>query len=201
MAIISKVRIANMALSNVGAKSTIELLTEDSAEAQSVDLWYEYSRMQTLEAHNWSFARKRLILADHSEDPPDGIWAYRYQYPSDCIRMREIQQATNIDSDDAVPFSIEVDANKNDKTILTDMQSAIGVYTFDLQTTALMSPLFVEAFAAMLSYHIAFALTSDMAIQTQMLEKFSSLMALAPMTDANEQVQKAPRDAEWIRGR
>lgn len=60
---ISNVTISNMALSHIGADSTIESMAESSAEAAQCNLWYDYSRLQVLEAYDWGFARKRLDLA------------------------------------------------------------------------------------------------------------------------------------------
>ena len=201
MATISPVRIANMALSNIGASSTIESLTEESTEAKQANLWYDWSRLQVLELHDWSFARKRRILANHSEDPPD-IWGYRYQYPDDCVIMMFLQNpALDADTADAVPFDIESDDAKETKTILTSLEDAVGVYTFDQVTTSLFTPLFVEMLAAMLSYHMAFSITGDRGNQEAQLQKLLLLGQQATDVNSNEEVKKPPRDAEWHRGR
>ena len=42
---LSTVQIANFALSKIGSDSTIESLTEDSAEAAECNLWYEETRL------------------------------------------------------------------------------------------------------------------------------------------------------------
>jgi hypothetical protein len=211
---ISKVTIGNMALSNIGARSNIEDLTEDSAEAQAINLWYDFSRQQVLESFDWSFARKRLTLATHADVPPDGVWGYRYQYPSDALIIRYLQNPTNSgstdtifsdrtdgDTGDAVPYQIEVDDAKETKTILTNLESAIGVYTFDLETTSLFSGLFIETLAANLGYHVSHSLTGKAEIRKEQYERFLELLALAPAVNANEEVQKPPRQADWIRGR
>jgi hypothetical protein len=88
---VSEVSICNMALSKIGASSSIESLTEESAEANECNLWYTFSRRQTLQATDWGFARRRITLATHGDDPPSGVWGYRYQYPSDCLTMRKIE--------------------------------------------------------------------------------------------------------------
>ena len=77
---LSKVRIANFALSKLGRKSNIESLTEDSAEAGEVNLWYDFCLDMALASYDWSFARKRVALATHSSTVPTE-WAYAYQYP------------------------------------------------------------------------------------------------------------------------
>lgn len=197
VASLSTTRIANMALSHIGAKSTIESLTESSAEAQECSLWYDFSRLQTLEAFDWSFARRRLTLTKHTEDPP-GIWGYRYVYPANCVSFRMIQHPAGEEAD-AIPFDIEVDSTLQAKSILTDLDDAIGVWTFDLETVNLFSPLFVEMFSLALASHIAIALTGDMEIKKEVVAGFASLKLAAPAANANERVGRHPREAESIR--
>lgn len=211
---IGKVKIGNMALSNIGARSTIEDLAEVTSEAKAINLWYDFARVQTLEAFDWSFARKRLTLALHADDPPDGVWGFRYQYPADALILRFIQnptrtgstdtifsRRTDSDTGDAIPFQIEVDDAKETKTILTNLEDAVAVYTFDLETTTLFSGLYVETLAANLAYHIAMGLTGKSEIRKEQYERFLELLQFAPASNANEEVSKPPRDAEWIRGR
>lgn len=199
MAAISKTRIANMALSHIGAKSTIEDLTDSDAEAQECSLWYDFSRLQTLEAFDWSFARRRLALTAHTEDPPD-IWGYRYVYPANCVSFRMIQHPAD-EQADAVPFNIELDGTLLRKSILTDLDDAIGVWTTDLETVDLFSPLFVEMLSLALASHIVIPLTADIELKKEMNVGFASLKLAAPAANANEQVGRTPREAEAIRGR
>lgn len=213
MATISPVRIANMALSNIGARSNIESFTEQSAEAQQINLWYDFSRLSTLEAYDWNFARKRLDLALHQDDPPEGQWAFRYQYPADCIKAREIENPTIIsqpntlfdptvfDTSDAIPFEVESSFSGTSNSILTDMPEATLVYTFDQEQTSMFTPYFVKAFSFHLASQIAIAITGKIALQDSMFEKWMQLMLQAQMFDANERVDPPPRDTDWIRGR
>jgi hypothetical protein len=200
MATLSKVRIANMALSNIGARSSIESFTENSSEAQQIDLWYDFSLLQTLEAFDWSFARKRQILALHSDPAPDTEWCFRYQYPADCVSARYIVNPLGKDAD-PVPFSVETSVDGSVRTILTNQDVAELVYTFDLQTVSLFSPLFVKALAYALGANIAFALTAKTAIEEKMQDRFARTILLAPASNANEEQEDPPREAEWIRGR
>ncbi len=213
---ISTTRIANMALSHVGARSTIENLSEESAEAKQAILWYDYSRIQALEFFNWSFARKRLALTTHSEAAPEGVWGFRYQYPADCVVARELENPASgrfssgivrLPSSfvevrgDAIPFSVEMASTGDNKTVLTDLDEATLIYTFDQQDVGLFSGLFVEMLSHLLAHHIAFALTGKRSIAVDELQKFQGLLQQAPAVDANEQVAQPPRDAEWVRGR
>lgn len=200
MATISSVRIANMALSNIGARSTIESFDEQSPEARECKLWYDWARRQTLESFDWNFASRRAALALHSEDAPKNVWTYRYQYPASCLVAREIVNPLGPRAD-AVPFEVENDATGEQKTILTDMEGAILRFTFDLTTPSLFSSYFVTTLSHLLGYYIAFPLTGKLDIKAGMLEVYNRLILTAPAFNANERVDRAPREAEWIRAR
>ena len=210
---ISEVRICNMALSNIGASSAIESLTEGSSESNECNLWYTYSRKQSLAAYDWSFARKRLTLATHSDDPPAGVWAYRYQYPSDAVVMRKMQNPSGVSavvflsdesldsgSAEAVPFAIEV-SDDGTKSILTNLDEAVGVYTFDQTDVTLFSEFFVSMFSFALASNVAYALTGKQEVREAMIASFQQMFRQAPASNAAEEISKPPRDASWVRGR
>lgn len=200
MASIDKVTICNMALSRVGGRSKIEAIDEASTEADACELWYDYSLRQVLEASDWNFARKRLTLSTHSDDPPDGIWGYRYQYPSDCVAFRKLENPSDA-SADAVPFQIETSLDGQQKTIVTDLDDAVGVYTFEQTVTSTYSAHFVSLLSLALATNIAFQLTGKQKIQDTLAQRLRDALDGAASSDANEEVGKAPREAEWIRDR
>jgi len=218
MPTISDTRIANMALSHVGSRANIESLDDEvSTEAKVCRLWFDFSRTQTLEAFDWNFARVRVVLTTHGEAAPDGVWGFRYVYPGDCVSARKLENPTGTVSGqtgvwvsnfstpairgDAIPFEIEMNAAGNEKTILTDLSDATLVYTFEQKSMALWSPLSVEAIALALASHISFTLTGKVKLSQNLAQTFQNIMLLAPASNANEFVDKPPRDAEHIRGR
>lgn len=197
---ISDVIIGNMALSFIGAKRDITAaLTEDTAGAEAVNLWYEYARLSTLEAYNWAFARKRGALSVHADAPPDE-WAYRYTFPSDAVAIRKIWNPLG-ESVDAVPYDIEQIAAGTAKCILTDMQDAIAIYTINLTTTSLFSPTFVMAFARKIAECIAYSMTGKESVRDSQTQHFNLLIRQAADLDAQQAVKHPPRDADWVRGR
>lgn len=206
MATISPVRIGNMALSHIGDDSTIESLTEASAQAKQINLWYDYSRLQVLEAFDWSFARKRVALAvlevitDDSTDNQRFDWVYRYQYPSDCVAARKISNPSG-KTDDAVPFEVETTPDGSARSVLTDMEDAILIYTFDAEVAVLFTAHFVDTLAALIAHRIAFSLTGQRSTANDMLQLYNAMLSIAPAHNANEQVAPPAREAEWVRGR
>ncbi len=197
---VSEVSICNMALSNVGISNTIETLEENSIEAKQCNLWYNFSRKQALAANDWSFARANLILATHGDDPPEGVWAYRYQYPVDCVKFRKLRNPAGHKAD-AVPFDVELGDSRETRSILTDLNEAVGVYTFDLVRVTLFSEFFVAMFAAAIAVNICFPLTKKLKLKKELVADFTSLSTVAQAVDGNEQVGREPRGASWHEGR
>lgn len=201
------VQIANLALSHIGDSQIEALDQRPSAEAAQCRLWYDFSRQEILEAFDWGFARKRVNLALHPDtisetatDPMAGVWAFRYQYPNECLVFRKIQNSA-APPGDASPFEIETGLDGLSKSILTDVEDAVGVFTFDQEATDMFSPLFILAFSHLLAHHIAFSLTGLRKIRTEEFQFYSTLVGSAAGADGNERVDPPPREAEWIRGR
>lgn len=195
---LSTVQIANFALSKIGADSTIESLTENSAEANVCNLWIEHARRQALAGYDWSFARVTETLAAHTDDPTT-LWTYRYIYPVLCVKARFIENPGGKTAD-AVPFVIEQSDNTQ-KSILTDLVDAKLVYTKEETRPAMYTDYFSELFALILASHVAFALTGKVRLGQFLTEQARRMLIFAPAMDASEQQEAAPRDADHIRGR
>ena len=200
MAVTSTVAICRMALTNIGASASIESLTEDSKEANLCNTWFDQARLETLEAFDWSFARRRVALALHSEDAPEGLWTFRYQYPDSCVSLRYIVNPLGTD-EDAVPFETELNSDGTQKTVITDEEDAIGVFTSDVTNPGLFSRHFVQTLARKLGAHIAFDITGKQEIVDKQNQAWAYMISTATGHNANERQQKAPREAEWIRKR
>lgn len=191
--------ISNMALSHIGDKA-ITSLGDGSSEADECSLWYEFARAEVLEHHDWAFARKRAALVAHA-DAADGIdWAYRYTYPSDCLAFRRLVNPYGY-TGDAIPFEIEMSDDDSEKTILCNLSTANGVYTFDNGTESMFSPAFVNAFSLKLAEKIAFALTGDRDAEVLMAQRYLAALPVATSTNAREGRAQGPREAESIRAR
>lgn len=112
----SEVDVCNLALANIGTRSTIAALTEDSNEARACNLWYATTRDEVTGMAFWNFARKTVNLSLIKSAPgtptnpsatgtawtpdwPAPPWLYEYAYPSDCIQMRFLspQITTGVD--------------------------------------------------------------------------------------------------------
>jgi hypothetical protein len=195
--------IANMALSHIGAKVTLAAFPTSASTGiinESIFLWYAKSRRRALASHDWSFARTRLALVTHADAPTDGIWDYRYDYPADALKLRRIQNTPNLDAD-AVPYEVEISPTAGTLSILTNLEDAIAVYTFDQTTTTVWSEGFDEAVSHLLAANIAYPVTRKRSLKGDHLNLYRSLRVEAAAADANQRIEDEPRDADWIRGR
>ena len=205
MAFVDDVAIANMALSHVGHGVPIESFNEGTPEAIQCRTWYDSSRLQVLAAFDWSFARRRQglvlhgdIISETATDPLAGVWGFRYRYPADCVVARKIQFSTSPPKD-AVPFDVETSLSGEEKTILTDLEDAVLVYTRDQKATELFSPMFVQALSHLLAAQIAFAVTNKRKTKGEQFGAYFTVLARAAAADANEGVEPPVREAEVVR--
>ena len=197
---ISSVQICNFGLSHVGAKGSIESLDEASREAQVCKLWFDWSRNQVLEDFNWPFARKRQTLALLADEDPPAEWSYRYGYPSDCVKARFIVNPVGKEAD-AIPFQVETISDGSSKSILTDLENAVMVYTFDQSDPTLFSSKFIDALSYRVASNIAFQITGDPELSAQVFKIYQTVLRSATGSSAQEGIDQLPRDAEWIRAR
>lgn len=202
--------IANLGYSLIGARDQLNSSDEKSDVGREFRLWFEPCRLQTLEAYNWSFARRRKALAVHSDEAPDGSeWQFRYKMPADCLCPRHIQNPIQtvsvrglswetelISGWDAIPFDLETSESGQENTLLTNMEDAVLVYTFDQQNPKLYSPLFIRALAFLFGYNTCFKITGKTDRKMQMLQGFSIAIQEAAASNANSQVDQPPRESE-----
>lgn len=198
--IISEPYIGNLALSHIGISKFIQSLSESSNEARIISLHFPGARREALSAFDWNFARKRQALALHSEEAPEGDWTFRYQYPEDCLRAREIENPFGWQAN-SIPFRVEPNSTGTQQTILTDAEDAKLIYTFDQTNYSMYSEDFVKLLSYLLAYHIAWPLTQKEDIKRKMLDLYSGALFSVSANNANEGVRRGPRDAPQIRVR
>lgn len=193
----SEVDICNLALSHVGANSTISSLSEQSEEAFHCNLLYTDLRDSTLRAHNWGFATKYLALSDLGSPP--GNWAYRYSYPNDCIRARQILQTNSALG--PIPFEVGIATAGNAPVILTDQETATLVYTVQVTDTLAFDVMFVQALAWRLAAELTMPLTRDFEKMQAALQMFQMVIGEARTVDSNEAHEPRSITPDWISGR
>jgi hypothetical protein len=97
MAVSDILDIWNKAVLDIGAKTSIASLTEQSAEAAACALRYESVVKSVLRQADWNSARFTAALTDITATlPPPNRWAYSYSYPADCQRIWRMETPTGV---------------------------------------------------------------------------------------------------------
>lgn len=93
----SEIDICNIALSHLGDSATVASIDppEGSAQAEHCARFYPIARDSLLEAHQWSFATRRAILAELENEWPQ--WSYAYARPSDCLKILSLTSSDATD--------------------------------------------------------------------------------------------------------
>lgn len=199
MSTVSKAKICNLALAHAGITETTiaNLDTDTGTPADNCRIHYDVCRQFVLSNHIWNFATKRKVLADIGS-PPTG-WLYRYNYPSDCLRFREIGRQTR--QEKPIPFQIEDDGTDEGLSIICDTYQAVGVYTRDVTNVGLFSTGFVAMFAWYLGSELAVSMSGDFKRQEACLKVYRSMYAAAIAQDSNEQQPDDELESPWEQAR
>lgn len=180
----SAVDIANLALAHLGADAVIVSLspTDGSVESGHCARFLPIARRAALSTHDWSFARKRLELAELIND--SGDWLYKYQMPTDCLRPRRVMAANSLGFPDrgGADYDVEGDA------LYTNQSTATLLYTRDVTDTTKYPADFVTALAMLLSGYLAGPLVKGaegIRIGDAWMQRATSAMRQAAVIDSN----------------
>ena len=191
----SDVDICNRALSRLGTRATISALDENSTEARTVSIWYAATRDTLLRAHDWNFARRRVILAGQGAAPTG--WTFRYALPTDCIRLLRITVANSADS-----ARFEVAGDSTSRFVLCDEPAAEAVYTARVDDPTLYDAGFSSALVDQLAAHVAYPITQKTETAVRLAQLARAALGEAMAADVNE---AAPADGdrlpEWLAAR
>lgn len=187
----SEIDICNMALSHIGAQSSISDFLEASVEAQQCSLLYAPARDAVLREHAWNFASRRAALADLGAPPPG--WRYRYSLPADCLVARKILSENR--STQKIEFEV------SNFTVLTDQAQAVLAYTARVTDASKFDPMFVVALSWRLAVDLVPPITGSKTIQQTALSIYKNEIAAARAADAAEGTADSIHKVDWIQAR
>ena len=197
----SNVDIANSALTKLGEKRIMSL-ADNMKGARELNAIFELRRNYLLRAFNWSFAMKRELLSALSDAPE---WGYdlQYQFPSDCLRIVQVNDEWVIPSmqdfiggPDTEPYTIE------NRRILTDWAAPLKVrYIRRVTNPGEFDDCFVEAFAYDLAVQTAFAITQSSTKEDAMRAGRKEAIADAIRSNAIELPPQYIADDSWLASR
>ena len=216
----SEVEVCNLALSNIRAGS-INSLTEGSLQSQLCKLKYPILRDRCLRELTWQFNRKIKALATVTTDIFN--WAYAYQYPVDCLKIKRL-----VGSFEEIPAgSVDVISRLRDERVLPlkDIRTQIPyeVFNFDDKKTIgsdqpdlridyaakitdpnLFSDDFILALSHLLASELAVPIVGaelGRALRNDSLQLYKQYFAAAISSDQNDQYFDPPAsDFVTVRG-
>lgn len=190
------VDICNRALSRLGTRATISALDENSTEARTAFIWYAATRDTLLRAHDWNFARRRVVLAEQGTAPTG--WTFRYALPTDCIRLLRL---ASVNLEERAP-RFEVAGDATSRFVLCDEPVAEAVYTARVDDPNLYDSGFASALVDQLAAHIAYPITQKTETAVRLAQLARVALADAMAADVNEAESAAgDRMPEWIAAR
>lgn len=201
MAVDSSVKICNLALQAIGNTSFITSLSEDTTEADVCNQWYDLERQKLLRNGRWHFAERRATLAALGT-PPDE-WGYSYAWPSDCLKPLYIDPGLQHVPEEGQNVAYKLDTTGTAKRILTDLEDAELIYTFDLTDVTLMSAEFIAALAAEIGAKVAMPLTGKRVLARDLLVFAQNEVWKAGGAEHRDEYKRGPdqQDPDWQRAR
>ena len=183
------VEICNSAIAKVRGRRILTL-SDDTTEARLCSALYPVLRKKLLRAHPWNFSKRRAELAQDAAAPEWG-YAYKYQLPSDCLKLLETD----------IPYNSDW-ALEEDSFILSDTSTVFVLYVADITDAARFDALFAEVLAYMLAAELALPITGGAAIAKAMKEAAKEELAQARSMNAQERGSVKQVEADtWLDAR
>lgn len=195
------VEICNMALGRIGVTMYIASMDEVSKEGRVSRLLYSIVRDRVLEAFNWPFARAEAVLQDIGT--PINNWEYRYRYPNDCIKPRQVvcESARNPGAGAEVAFIVIEDQASSAKAIACDSSPATLIYTKRITASNMFSPSFTMAFCWALAAEMVLPLAADAKLAVSCRNAYLQEVREAANHAANGQRDDRRPDDTYVSGR
>lgn len=196
----TEVDVYNMALSAIGARSSVSEVDEDSEEAAACTLWYDTVRDNVLEAANWPSANafKRLAVTverDFSEDwlitDPHPDFRYAYSPPADMLRPRFLSTWERF----------TVGLVNGQKKIMANTEDAILAYTAKQTVIDAWDASLKMAIVYALAGFVAIPVTGKLARGQWALGLANELILQARVRAANEKENSFESIPDWIAAR
>jgi len=185
---VSTVSLANRALQILGSSNVIESLSEDSANARSMNRALEPRRRALLRKYRWGFAIQRKAQAADSTQTTFGS-LNRYALPNDYIKLlRDVDMP-----DSRKDWKIE-----GGFIITEDGAPLYFRYIADMTDPTTWDALFYEALAHDIAHETCNEITGSDAKKAQIKDDLKDIIAEAKLAGAIEQDPNETLDDDWI---
>lgn len=191
----SDVDICNLALSHVGDEAQVAAIDPPDGSIQSAQCgrFYPIARDLLLEMHPWTFATKRVVLAE-VDNPSPWDWKYAYALPSTCIRPlsalnpgvpeRFLGQGSDEGSH---PYIVETSADGG-LVLFSNVPAAVLRFIDRVDDTTRYTPAFVATLARLLASYLSGPILkgdTGMAVAVKQYQLFGAEYAKATAMNAN----------------
>ena len=180
----SPVALCNLALGLVG-KSFISALDENSAEAVACALYWPVARQTMLQASLWTFALRRIDLAQIENDFPIA-YSYAYAYPVNALRVVRLFPADRFVRRRGRP---EPDFEVREGKIYTFEPAVAAEVLVDVEDVTQYPALFVQALSYHLAEFLARVLVRAPALAREMATFRDTVLAAAVAADAAQDMK------------
>ena len=216
----SDVEICNLALSHLGDTANVTSIDppEGSAQAEHCSRFYPVARGMLIEAHDWSWATRRISLTPLVATVSP--WAYAYGKPN--LMIKAIAVLDPEASDDYTipaafeteraclplsyapqPFAIET-LPTGEEAILTNQENAVLRYVESVTDTAKFPPLAVMALSWLVASMLAGPIIkgADGAAEAKRcLAVYKEVLGMAVNSDSNQPLSMVKHIVPWINRR
>lgn len=166
----SKIDIWNAALSKLGQDVRVTSPSENTKHARTLNVAWQRVLDFVLADSVWTFAVVHKALALSTE--PKLGWGYRYDYPSDCLKVLVVcdaggvrQYRDAITRGEATTPEFEVQGGTQGQTIVADLENAYVIYVQRIEDTGRFTPKFIETLACRLAADIAPVVAGEIGIR------------------------------------
>lgn len=188
---VSNVSICNLALQKLGA-ARISDLPDGSVNSNECNACFTSLRDAELRLNKWRFSLSRITLAPHAT-APDFNYLYAFPLPADCLRPLFPAR---------LGLDWKVENHLDVQSILTNDGNTIKLrYIKTITDPTKFDPIFVEALACKIAWHLCERLTQSNTKKASLREDYLYWIREARRTNALEiGTQKQPVD-EWLAAR
>jgi hypothetical protein len=182
----SVVSICNNAIIKVGGK-LITSLNDATNEAKVCRTLYEDVRNAVFREHPWNCITDRKVLNELSTTPEFGF-DHQYQLPTDCVRVLTLndERFPLIRNGMVYPGLDQKRFRIEGRKILTDEGEAKILYISKVDDPNQYDPLLLEAVATRLAAEIAYPVTRNASLVTQMWNNYHSKFGIGRSVDGME---------------
>lgn len=185
----TQITIVNAALALIGSQAVITALNDGSPAGNAAGVLYTPTLQFLLRSMDPDFARRTAALVPQANGTDVTTFTNEYQYPSDCLRLRQLQPVIgSYDPNDPQPIRgiVAFDPLTSGgpaKVILCNLASGSAVYTTLNVTEALFDAAFVEEFERRLANPFAMAIAGRPDYARELLEEAERYAGLAELSE------------------